>query len=74
MGLLTLEERIATFDRMLAAAERAGWMPEGRLSYMHGRFDTALYEGDRADAERWMLDEDELDQARPAGPVGLGRA
>lgn len=70
VGLLTYEERVAAFDNMLAAAERAGWMPEGRLSYVHGRFDMALFEGDRADADRWMLDEHELEQARPAGLSG----
>jgi DNA-binding CsgD family transcriptional regulator len=70
VGLLGFEERVAAFDQMLAAAERAGWMPEGRLSYVHGRFDMALFEGDRAEADRWMLDDHELEQARPAGLSG----
>jgi len=34
IGLLPREERLAGLERMLAAAERAGWMPEGRLSYV----------------------------------------
>lgn len=67
MGLLSRDERIAAFDQMLAAAERAGWMPEGRLSHVQGRFDTALYDGDRAEADRWMLSPDERDQSQPAG-------
>lgn len=70
VGLLPHDERLAAFDLMLAAAERAGWMPEGRLSYVHGRFDMALFEGDRAEAERWMLDDQELEHARPAGLSG----
>jgi DNA-binding CsgD family transcriptional regulator len=70
IGLLPREERLAGLERMLAAAERAGWMPEGRLSYVQGRFDTALHEGDRAEADRWRLDEEELQQARPVGLSG----
>ncbi|WP_426574338.1 helix-turn-helix transcriptional regulator [Aquihabitans sp. McL0605] len=70
MGLLPVDERLLIFDRMLEAAERAGWMPEGRLSYIHGRFELALYEGDRAEADRWMMGQEELDQARPASLGG----
>ena len=70
VGLLDFDERVAVVDQMLAAAERAGWMPEGRLSYIHGRFDMALFEGDREEADRWMLGDDELEQARPAGLSG----
>lgn len=70
IGLVTPEERLAGLDRMLAQAERAGWMPEGRISYAQGRFDSALYAGDRAEADRWVLDEQELEQARPVGLSG----
>ncbi len=70
IGLLSHDERLAAYDKMLAAAERAGWMPEGRLSYVHGRFDMALFEGDRAEADAWMLDDHELEAARPAGLSG----
>ena len=30
----------------------------------------ALFEGDRDEADRWMLDDHELEQARPAGLSG----
>ncbi|MGN6694512.1 MAG: ATP-binding protein, partial [Aquihabitans sp.] len=70
VGLLPYDERLAAFEQSLAAAERAGWMPEGRLSYIHGRFDMELFEGNRAEADRWMLDDHELEQARPAGLSG----
>ncbi|MCU1371534.1 MAG: putative LuxR-family transcriptional regulator [Ilumatobacteraceae bacterium] len=69
-GLLSSDERAAALDQMLAAAERAGWMPEGRLSYLHGRFDMALFAGDREEADRWMLDEPELEGDRPTGLSG----
>ncbi|WP_421121418.1 ATP-binding protein [Aquihabitans daechungensis] len=70
IGRIPSEERLAGLERMLAAAERAGWMPEGRLSYVQGRLDAALHEGDRAEADRWRLGEDELQQARPIGLSG----
>lgn len=51
-GYLTAEERIAAFDRMRAAARRAGWDSQEVVPYSEGLFTVAVDEGDIDEALR----------------------
>lgn len=55
-GILPTEERQDLFDRMLGAATRAGWDPEGTYSFTLGRFELAFQDGDQPEAERWLAE------------------
>ncbi len=50
-GLLPSAQRLDLFDRMLAAADKAGWQPEGWHSHASGYFEVAFDDGDMAAAE-----------------------
>jgi DNA-binding CsgD family transcriptional regulator len=54
VGVLPSAERRQLLDRMLAAAERAGWDPEGAYSYAMGNFEIARHEGDLDESRRWV--------------------
>lgn len=54
VGRLDNSERRRIFDLMRAAAERAGWDPEGTYSFTLGRYELALGDGDQAEAEHWI--------------------
>lgn len=51
VGILPSTERRELLDRMRAAADRAGWQPEGDHSHASGLFEIAFHEGDMAAAE-----------------------
>ena len=68
-GRRDLAERSAMFDRMRAAANRAGWDPEGTYAFTQGRFEMALAEGDQAEAWRWVEEFRTFDRTSRAAVV-----
>ncbi|MEZ5178105.1 MAG: LuxR C-terminal-related transcriptional regulator [Acidimicrobiales bacterium] len=68
-GRRSLAERTAMFDHMRAAADRAGWDPEGTYAFTQGRFEMAVAEGDQAEAWRWIEEFRAFDRTSRAGVV-----
>jgi len=52
-GHLSPAERLALFDRMRAAASRAGWDHQAVVPFAEGHFDVAVEVADMAEAQRW---------------------
>ena len=52
-GRLTTAERLELFERMRAAAGRAGWDKQSSVAYIEGRTELAWAEADMAEVLRW---------------------
>jgi DNA-binding CsgD family transcriptional regulator len=69
-GILTSAQRLELLTRMHAAADRAGWQPEGTHSLASGRFEVAFHDGDMAAAEAAIEGYYSSDIAWPIGKHG----
>ncbi|QXC60149.1 LuxR C-terminal-related transcriptional regulator [Aquihabitans sp. G128] len=70
LGVLPSGERRELLELMRAAADRAGWDPEGTYAYTLGQFEIALYDGDREQADHWVAEFRRLDRERRGDQSG----